>query len=960
MAHAFAWMAIAASSRCSAEMIGRSRETALIAAAIERTLAGRAGAVIVLGEAGIGKTRLCEQGVALARDRGFVIAAARGHALRDALAYGPIVAVVRVLLDRMNDARRKRVLDELPDVAALIGASRKSATPTDPALARTMMFDGVARFLERVTQDAPLLLWIDDLHACDAPSLDVLQYCVGVLTGRRVLLLASSRTEDEASVAGLLRSLRRLGLLSEITLARLHRPEIAAMAGELLAADPPAELVDLLAKRTSGVPLFVDSLVRALLDSARLVVAGERVVLNHAAEIPVPPIARDVLRARIEGLPDDERRLVDLLAIGGEVLAHELLVEVSETEERAVLDALRRLSAKGLVVEETVERRAGYALGHPLFVEVAAAELPRVVRERLHLRFVHALERARVDSARLARHYAAAGDVTDRARALAVLSEAGFRSLSLFANEEAARWLAAAAALADESQHAGQVELLGALAEARHRMGRADAARSTLIEALSHKPDRPTTARLQRKLAQLEWDRGDIDAADELLRTAVDGIRASPSPELVELLCARARLCERRGDLAGCESAVAELRDLTRQLDDPRVIVEALLADGDLRVAQQRHDVAASLIDEALRAASAIPALELKARDAAQVPAFELADHDALRTHAQRALELAKKLGSPSAEVRAHGCSALADLFAGRYAEAIRQAEEVMRTSRRLGIPRGIVRALSVVGYAHIYRGDLAAAEGALAELRSHLPSLAGDVRIAQNVAHLDGVIALELEDHDRLRAALPKVVGTRGEIFARRLALHGRASVLLGDRTSALSDADSLDALGAAPAYRGFALHVRGLATGERAALQGAVDAFRRAALPFELAAATVDLAHALDGHDAIACARDALTIAERIGATRVADRARKYLRSLGDKPAPKRRAGVGGGPLSARELEVAKLFAEGLTTADVAKRLVISPHTAATHLSNIYERLGVRSRAGLTKLLAERGWLR
>jgi DNA-binding CsgD family transcriptional regulator len=144
------------------------------------------------------------------------------------------------------------------------------------------------------------------------------------------------------------------------------------------------------------------------------------------------------------------------------------------------------------------------------------------------------------------------------------------------------------------------------------------------------------------------------------------------------------------------------------------------------------------------------------------------------------------------------------------------------------------------------------------------------------------------------------------------------------------------------------------------RAWLAQAAEAFAALDLPFEAARARLEWVGLADSQrDAVASAEESLAVFERLGARRYADRTRRVLRRLGVRPQPVRRPGPGGGPLSRRELEVARLIADGLTTAQIAERLVISPYTAATHLHRIYERLGINSRAALTRYLAENGLL-
>jgi len=217
--------------------------------------------------------------------------------------------------------------------------------------------------------------------------------------------------------------------------------------------------------------------------------------------------------------------------------------------------------------------------------------------------------------------------------------------------------------------------------------------------------------------------------------------------------------------------------------------------------------------------------------------------------------------------------------------------------------------------------------------------------------------------------AATPAVLPCLG------LSVLGEAQVAAGDPTSALDTARRLGGLGPdAPWPAACASWVEGLARvalGERVA---ALACLRRAAarldglgLPFQAARARLGWAEvaaagrADDEHvpagraDAVEAARSSLTTFDRLGARPCADRARRLLRALGERPAapPK----VGTGELSERELQVVRLVAAGLSNTEIAGRLFISPRTVTTHLQHVYGRLGLPSRTALTRWVLERG---
>jgi DNA-binding CsgD family transcriptional regulator len=199
----------------------------------------------------------------------------------------------------------------------------------------------------------------------------------------------------------------------------------------------------------------------------------------------------------------------------------------------------------------------------------------------------------------------------------------------------------------------------------------------------------------------------------------------------------------------------------------------------------------------------------------------------------------------------------------------------------------------------------------------------------------------------------------TRAELYVRQGA--GAEALACAERIRASDDGDG---------SRAFASFVEGIAqakSDERASL-AALDRAHQLFLSIEwhLFAARALLERAIilanrktSRTEAARSAEQARLVFERIGARRWADRARKKLRELGERPPPVRRPGPSGGPLSRRELEIATLFAQGLTTTEVAKRLIISPHTAAAHLQRIYQRLEIHSRVALTRYLVDHGLL-
>jgi predicted ATPase len=191
-------------------LVGRSVELDRVRAAIERAASAAGGTLLVAGEEGIGKSRLAAEALALARQRGFLTLRGTAYALHTDLAYAPVLEAIDPFLAALPAGRMGQLVRGLPDLSRLFGNLALPPPPPlgDPALERTRLFEAVARLVERMAAERPLVFWIDDLHWADHASLDLVHYLARGLADQRVLLLGTYRL-DEARAHPRLRSLVR-------------------------------------------------------------------------------------------------------------------------------------------------------------------------------------------------------------------------------------------------------------------------------------------------------------------------------------------------------------------------------------------------------------------------------------------------------------------------------------------------------------------------------------------------------------------------------------------------------------------------------------------------------------------------------------------------------------------------------------------------------------------------------
>jgi DNA-binding CsgD family transcriptional regulator/tetratricopeptide (TPR) repeat protein len=968
-------------------LVGRSEELDWVLAALERAASGSGGVLLLAGEAGIGKTRLAVEALTLARQRGFVTLEGAAYPLQADLAYAPVLEALGPFLSALDPRRQAELVGGLPDLGRLFaGLHLPPPEPLgDAALERTRLFEAVSGLVKRIAAEQPVALLVDDLHWADTASLELLHYLARGLGTRPVLLLGAYRLDEARThprLRELVRSLQRLGLAEELPVGGLGPEAVAALAGALLGGEPPAGLLVLLRARAAGTPLFVSALIRGLRDTGELFRSGGAWVLGGGSPSAVPPVVRDLVLARLERLDPTDRALLELVAVAGDTATPEVLGRVGgpapELEE-----GLGRLRDAGLVVEEPAGSELVHRAAHPLVAEVAYGELPELRRRRLHAGVAAALEALGPgDPQRLAHHYRAAAGEADPERALDVLVAAAQRAEEVHADADAADLLAAALALARADRPAMVAELLERLGHARSRASQFEAAVAAWSEAAAGRElsgERPAAARLRGLLALAEWDRGRFEAAEAQLAAAFRAIEGTDvGAELTDLHYIRLRLLVRQGDAARVEEAAVALLALAERDGTRQVVAAAHLARADMAflrgrfVAAREHGLRALAVAEG----AGLTALAPSAHRHLAMTAANVGDHRLAREHALADLALARRTGSPSLELGGRFFVLAIDMVTDAWEQALLGADELLAFGYRVGYARGVATGLAGRAFVVAHRGRPEEAARCVAEAREVYGRAAvADRHIFTVIEIAEAATALAAGDPVRAQARAAAAVATPTVMPCLGLTLLGEAQVAAGDLSGALNTARRLGELGPdAPWPAASARWVEGLARAaldERAAaltcLRRAADSLDGLQLPFQAARARLGWAeiaaaapdgdeHAeVCGADAVEAVRQSLAVFDRLGARPIADRARRLLRALGERPAAPPR--VATAELTERELQVVRLVTAGLSNAEIAGRLFISPRTVTTHLQHVYARLGLPSRTALTRWVLERG---
>ncbi len=402
--------------------VGRAGELSRL----ESALADRARLVLVVGDAGIGKTRLVCEGLAGARPGAARLIAVSGGCLPLA-AKLPLLPVADALaeLSRLDGGEPFEAALEAapayvrPEVARLLPrlAGEASRAKAVEGWRHERLFAAVAELLGGVARRSPLALLIEDVHWADDATLDFLTYLMRAGRDSPMSLVVTCRSDEvplDPGVADWLTHVRRDAGVEEIRLGPLSPSEVAGQVSALVGAAPPAGLVEDVYARAEGHPFFTEQLVAAAVtDSEGL----------PPESVTLPARLAELLVARAAGCGADARAVLAVLSMAGRPLSERFLGEVTGLGPETVRTAVRELTAVRLLAA-AADR--GHRPRHALLGEAVAAELLPDERVALHERIATALEAAGDDTlaAEAAGHWAAAGRAAEELQVRLAAAEA--------------------------------------------------------------------------------------------------------------------------------------------------------------------------------------------------------------------------------------------------------------------------------------------------------------------------------------------------------------------------------------------------------------------------------------------------------------------------------------------------------------------------------------------------------
>lgn len=800
------------------ELVGRSEAYGALIRAVSEAIDASGVPVLVVGEAGAGKTRLLDE-VALASDRSGMLV------LRGAASPAEGHLAFEVWSEALAAVTPQAVTLAQPWGAALaaifpgLGDGRGGETTT-PELSRRRLFEAVARLVARAAEDRPVLLALDDLHDADPDSLDLFHYVGRTLRGARVALIAAARPSLETSASGAaILDLQRNALLERIALAPLEPDEITALIEHGgVARDTARWLGPSIHAWSGGNPFAALQGLSALAERGRLRSQEGRLAWEGerpAGSAPLVPLlpegVRTTLLARLGVLPEPTRRLLGVAAVVGVAFRPLTLAMVTGESELAVVTRLEAALTAGILRESSLGEAPGLSFAHELLREATYQTLPAMTRVALHRRLAEVL--AGAPAAIVAHHLARAGESSAAAeRWLVAADEASAR----LAYEDAVASCRAALDLVAEND-ARRPVVLERLGDTERARGAAQAAVDAYATALGLVSGADDRSRLSVKLAGAA---GRYEAshphAMALAREAIAAIGPhGDSPALAEALLALGWMQLLELDPVGAGRSAAEALRVSRSLDLPQhettahvIATRARWLAGEHTAVPPAADVdrlAARLGDD-----DAIPYL----RWLQAVGLLRNGEATAALVAAEQGLAVARRLGSLDGELQAAEPAVWALLVRGRYDEAIALGEEAQRIARRIGQerwPRGSSEYLmALVLGGETDRFLEVASEIGLAPGTGTSPR-----HIHPRLYVISGLLALGRGAEVPREVLLHERPGCR-TCEVTWLSVHARHEALCGDPHAALAAADAFQEHIQATRFRSHAPtadHVRALA---------------------------------------------------------------------------------------------------------------------------------------------------
>ena len=737
----------------SAPLIGRDAEMARMMGCLDLACGGAAQLMRLVGEAGIGKSRLVDEFVTRARDEDRFAGVAIRRAACSPLgeqSYGTLAAVLRSAYGIAHKASAAEAQAKLAEALSGLGMATEEVErlmplyfyvlglcdPDDalqhvePEQLRRQIFFAIRTVFERRLALSPLLIIVEDLHWADAVSLEALRFVMDRLERGRLMLLFTHRPTlemDQLDSSRISHTTLRLVPLGIADRQKL----LAAFFGDGWNGSS-GNLFNRILERASGNPLFVEEIIRGLIEAGILERDGSRwQIKSDEAAADIPASIQALLLARVDRLPHGVRRLAQEAAVIGPRFDVALLGATAT--DPAKVEAGLELLCDAEIIEEIAGANSislqSYRFTQTMLQDVIYQNLLLQRRIEMHGRIGAALERLcgddpeRLEDLSLLGHHFSLS--ASKPKGAHYLSAAGDRARAIYANDDAIRLYQQALAVLLTAGDQGPERLvlyerIADLCGAAGRRDTADEHYQTVLEAHRAAGDRAAGARILRKLGRLMWDAGKRNGAEAHYAEAAALLEGTDAPiEWAHLLQERGHLAFRIGDHAaaarwaddalGYAQSVPPEVDKQAGLEAARATAEALNTKGVALARLGRSQEAVREVERSVAVAEAAGLLSAACRGYTNLGVlYTMVDPAQAMEVCRRGLDVARRIGDLGFQARllvnlAVACCTFTDRCAD---EGVPAAEKAIELDRSLDQREHLAVPLIVLGQIHQCHGQ--------------------------------------------------------------------------------------------------------------------------------------------------------------------------------------------------------------------------------------------------------------
>jgi serine phosphatase RsbU (regulator of sigma subunit)/class 3 adenylate cyclase len=736
----------------SSPMVGREVELERLMHLCEAVRAGLGRAVLVIGEPGMGKSRLIAewQAAVVSRAESLAVqwAEAHSHSYAHGLVYHLAAHLALALLgveegcgemeihtalkalvaDLLGDPQKEPGLEVYAPLAHLLslkteGAALRSMEMVETEALQLRYTSAMRRLIEKLAERRPVVLVLEDLHWADPSSVELLTRLLPLVYTAPVLFCFAIRLDREAPGWRLVSAARELlgNSLAEVTLGALSDEQSRILVANLLSIEAlPDEMRVLILKKAEGNPYYVEEIIRMLIERGAIVpAAGGWTAGADLRNVVIPDNLQGLLMARIDRLPDESRRTLRVASVVGRQFPVRVLEQVlgeKAAERMGAIGVLSSLENAGMVRVARLEPELEYLFQHALVQEAAYASLLSNDRKQLHLAVGRAVERLYPDrlqenAAILARHYSEAGKGK---QALHYYILAGKAGIDCYCNQESEEHFRRALELGPSTNQRG--ELLAGLGVVVSRQGRMQEAIHIWKEAIHlyrSAGDANSVARLYARAARAAWHGGDTPMGLQLCLEGLEAIQgAAESAETARLMHETARAYYFNGMPDQAAPLCRQALEIAERLGAVDVRADTLATMGILP--QMPADEAIAALQQAVELSESNQLTRVAHRAHMNLAAMLWGlrgDTLTAHQHYQRTVEIARRRGVPQEFVLSKCTLLNASMTLGEFGEVEQGIVEVEGMLKDLDNPEGALAEIKMLKANLLgFRGDWLAA----------------------------------------------------------------------------------------------------------------------------------------------------------------------------------------------------------------------------------------------------------